>query len=77
MIQHFSFTFFPFLILQRNFFPLRLRHQTSATKLRLLQATLEKRFSPHIALVNAMTTRAYSVGGHQKSILACLWCEQL
>jgi len=36
MIQHFSFIFF---ILQRNFFPLWLRHQTSATKLRLLQAT--------------------------------------
>ena len=32
--------FFLFLILQRNFFPLRLRHQTSATKLCLLQATL-------------------------------------
>ena len=43
MIQHFSFTFF---FLQRKFFPLRLHHQTSATKLaplftelRLLQGT--------------------------------------
>jgi len=26
MIQHLSFTFFLFLLLQRNFFPLRLRH---------------------------------------------------
>jgi len=30
MIQNFYFTFFLFLLLQRNFFPLWLRHQTSA-----------------------------------------------
>jgi len=39
MIQHFSFTFFLFLLLQRNFFPLRLRYQTSATKLRYLRSS--------------------------------------
>jgi len=39
MIQHFSFTFFLFLILQRNFFPLRSRHQTSETKLRYSQSS--------------------------------------
>jgi len=33
MIQHFSLTFFLFLILQGNFYPLWLHHQTSATKL--------------------------------------------
>jgi len=38
-IQHFSFTFFLFLILQSNFFPLRLHHQTSATKLRYLRSS--------------------------------------
>ena len=32
MIQHFSFTFLHFLLLQRNFFPLWLCHQTSETK---------------------------------------------
>jgi len=31
--------FFLFLILKRNFFPLQLRHQTSATKLRYLQSS--------------------------------------
>jgi len=39
MTQYFSFTFFLFLIVQRNFFPLRLRHQTSATKLRYLRSS--------------------------------------
>jgi len=33
----FSFAFFCLFLLQRNFFPLRLRHQTSATKLRYLR----------------------------------------
>jgi len=42
MIQHFSFTFFYFLLLQRNFFPLQLRHQTSASKLRYNVPRLNK-----------------------------------
>jgi len=39
MIEYFSFTFFIFLLLQRNFFPLRLRHHTSATKLHYLPSS--------------------------------------
>jgi len=39
LTQHFSLTFFLFLLLQHNFFPLRLRQQTSTTKLRYLQGT--------------------------------------
>jgi len=42
MIQHFSLTVSPKLfspILQRNFFPLRLCHQTSATKLCYLRSS--------------------------------------
>ena len=35
----FFFTIFPFLILQHNFFPLRLHHQASATKLRHLRSS--------------------------------------
>jgi len=38
MIQHFSVTFFAFAM---QIFPLQLRHQTSAAKLRLSQGTLE------------------------------------
>jgi len=42
MIQYFSFTFFPFLLLQHNFFLFRFQshHRTSATKLRYLRTKL-------------------------------------
>ena len=36
IIKNFSFAFFCLFLLQSNFFPLWLRHQTSATKLRYL-----------------------------------------
>jgi len=39
MMQHFSFTIFPFFDFATQFFPLRLRHQTYATKVRLLLVT--------------------------------------
>jgi len=38
-MQHLSVTFFLVLLLQRNFFSLRLRHQTSANKLRYLRSS--------------------------------------
>jgi len=37
MIQHFSFTFFPFFASAIQLFSTLVRHQTSATKLRYLQ----------------------------------------
>ena len=40
MIQHFSFTFFPFFDSATQLFPLWLRHQTSATKLCYLQSLM-------------------------------------
>jgi len=39
MIQHFSFTFFPFFASATQLFPLWLRHKISATKLRYLQSS--------------------------------------
>ena len=54
---HFSFTFFFLLLLQRNFFLLRLCHQTSATKLRLLQGTVCK-FDLILATLSVLTSVA-------------------
>jgi len=39
IIKYFSFAFLYLFLLQRNLFPLRLCHQTSATKLRYLRSS--------------------------------------
>jgi len=39
IIKYFSFAFFREFLLQRNLFPLRLCHQTSATMLRYLRSS--------------------------------------
>jgi len=39
IIKDFSFAFLCLFLLQHNFFPLRLRHQTFATKLRYLPSS--------------------------------------
>ena len=39
IIKNFSFAFFCLFLLQSNFFPLRLRHQTYATKLCYLRSS--------------------------------------
>jgi len=46
IIKYFSFAFFLLFPLQRNFSPLRLRHQTSATKLRYLRSSAFYRAPP-------------------------------
>jgi len=50
MIQHVAVTIFPFFDFATHLFPLRLRHQTSLTKLRYLQSSAFYR-QPQLAVI--------------------------
>ena len=68
--KFFFLCFFPFILLQRNFFPLQLRHQTSATKLRYLRSSAFYRApSKNTSWLRAISTFYFITGHLPKTLL--------
>jgi len=70
--------FFLFLILQRNFFPLRLRHQTSASKLRYIRSSgIYRQPIEYIFFtVTCVEVRGWGGTVSYKANFASIWIER-